>query len=90
MEVDLCAMHDAYDALANALRERLAVIADRAAYERDPGAHLERLRLASEKIAAVQNTLPSPIHPQLTHYLERSSYEKALAFLEARPLKDAS
>ena len=80
-------MHEAYDALADALRERLAVIADRAAYERDADAHLERLRVASEKIATAHNALPAPIHPQLTHYLERSSYDKALAFLDARLVK---
>lgn len=83
-------MHEAYDSLADALRERLAVIADRAAYQRDPAEHLERLRVASERIAAAHNSLPSPIHPQLTHYLERSSYDKALAFVEARLVKRAS
>jgi hypothetical protein len=26
--------------------------------------------------------LPKPVHPQLAHFLERSSYDKALEFLE--------
>jgi hypothetical protein len=77
-------MHDIYAALADALRARLAVIADRGAYERDPGAHLEQLRIASERIAAAHAALPKPIDSQLAHYLERSSYDKALAFVEER------
>jgi len=69
--------------LAAALRERLAVIADRAAYERDAAAHLERLKSASERIEALQAQLPPPVHPRLAHFLERRSYDKALALLEA-------
>ena len=72
-----------FPALATALRERLAVIADRALAAGDPAAHLEQLRAASEKIAALQNALPSSTDPQLAHYLERCSYDKALAFLDA-------
>ena len=68
--------------LAAALRERLAVIADRASYARDPQAHLARLQGVSERIAALGGTLPAPVDPRLAHYLERCSYDKALAFLE--------
>ena len=68
--------------LAAALRERLAVIADRAAYERDPQAHLHRLQGVSERITALAGNLPSPVDPRLAHYLQRCSYDKALAFLE--------
>ncbi|EDY20411.1 hypothetical protein CfE428DRAFT_2335 [Chthoniobacter flavus Ellin428] len=70
--------------LVAALRERLAVIADREWYARDPAGHLERLRAVSEQIAALQQQLPPPVDPQLRHYFERCSYDKALAFLEAR------
>jgi hypothetical protein len=69
--------------LAAALRERLAVIADREAYARDAAAHLERLKAASERIAALQARLPPPVDPQLSHYLQRCSYDKALAFVES-------
>ena len=72
-----------YNELAAALRERLAVISDRELYARDPAAHLEHLRSASERIADLGGKLPRPVDPKLAHYLERCSYDKALAFLEA-------
>lgn len=68
--------------LATALRERLAVIADREWYARDPAGHLDRLRAVSEQITILQQQLPPPVDPQLAHYLQRCSYDKALAFLE--------
>jgi len=70
--------------LAAALRERLAIIADRELFARDPADHLHRLRTVSEQIVALQDQLPPPVDPQLAHFLERQSYDKALAFLEAR------
>ena len=72
-----------FDELVSALRERITVIGDRAAYEADSAAHLERLKAASEKIDKLQAALPRPINPQLAHYLQRRSYDKALAFLES-------
>ena len=68
--------------LAAALRERLAVIADRISYARDPQAHLAQLQEVSERIASLGGKLPAPVDPRLAHYLERCSYDKALAFLE--------
>ena len=72
-----------YQTLAATLRERLAVIADREFYARDPAAHLEKLRAVSAQITELQGQLPAPVDPGLTHYLERGSYDKALVFLEA-------
>jgi hypothetical protein len=72
-----------YQDLAEALRRRRAVIADRELYARDPAAHLEQLKSASEQITSLQAQLPPPVNPQLAHFLERCSYDKALAFLEA-------
>ncbi len=71
-----------YRELADALRQRLAVIGDRTAYQNDPQAHLRRLQEASERIIRLQGKLPVPVDPRLAHYLERCSYDKALAFLE--------
>jgi hypothetical protein len=67
--------------LAEALRERLSVIRD-AESRRDHAKHIDRLRAVSEKIDRLQESLTSSIDPQLKHYLDRKSYEKALEFLE--------
>jgi hypothetical protein len=68
--------------LAAALRERLAIIGDESS-RRDPEAHTARLREVSEKIEKLEAELPKPIDPQLAHFLQRRSYDKALEFLEA-------
>jgi hypothetical protein len=59
------------------------VIADREFAQRDPAAHLDCLRAASDEIVAAQSALPAPVDPQLAHFLQRSSYDKALALIEA-------
>jgi hypothetical protein len=77
-------MHSSpYQALAAALRERLAVIADRDFYARDPAGHLEKLKAVSEQITSLGAALPQPVNGELAHYLQRASYAKALAWLEA-------
>ena len=76
-------MPDLYDELADVLRERLAVIADREFYQRDPAAHLEKLKAVSEKITQLGAALPRPLPGDFAHYLQRASYEKALAWIEA-------
>jgi hypothetical protein len=68
--------------LATALRERLAIISDESS-RRDPEAHTARLRVISEKIEKLEAALPKPIDPQLAHFLQRRSYDKALELLEA-------
>jgi hypothetical protein len=67
--------------LAQALRERLAIIADEES-RRNAETHMKRLNAISEKIDKLQAALPRPIDPQLAHYLQRRSYDKALEFLE--------
>jgi len=67
--------------LVNALRERLAIIRDENT-RRDPERHMARLRAVSEKIDNLAAALPKPINPQLAHFLQRKSYDKALEFLE--------
>lgn len=69
--------------LSSALEKRLELIADRAFYARDPDAHLEALRKVSTDILEIQQELPSDIDPMLRHYLDRRSYDKALAWLRA-------
>lgn len=67
--------------LIAALRERLAIIRDDES-RRDPEKHTARLRAVSEKIDNLAAALPKPIDPQLAHFLQRKSYDKALEFLE--------
>ena len=76
-------MEDALVDLAQALRERLAIIHDEQS-RRDREKHMARLRAVSEKIEQLQAALPQPVHPRLAHYLQRRSYDKALEFLEGR------
>jgi hypothetical protein len=70
--------------LITALRERLAIIRDENS-RRDPDTHTARLRAISEKIDNLAAALPKPIDPQLAHFLQRKSYDKALEFLEGAP-----
>lgn len=73
-----------FTALAETLRERREVIADREFYARDPAGHLARLQNVSERVGELSRALPEPLDPQLAHFLERCSFDKALAWLEAR------
>lgn len=75
---------DQLAALGGALRRRLAVVADHALRDRDPAAHLEALRHAAAGLADIQNQLPAGTDPQLLHYLERQSYQKAIDWIESR------
>ena len=68
--------------LAEALRERLAIIADEQS-RRDPERHMERLKNVSERIEQLERQLGAQIDPQLRHYLQRRSYSKALEHLSA-------
>jgi hypothetical protein len=69
--------------LTTALRERLAIVSDENS-RRDPEKHMARLRAISENIDNLAAALPKPIDPQLAHFLQRKSYDKALEFLEGR------
>ena len=75
-------MNPAIVDLATALRERLTIIGDENS-RRDPEKHTARLRAVSEKIDNLAAALPKPIDPQLAHFLQRKSYDKALEFVEA-------
>jgi hypothetical protein len=66
--------------LAQALRERLAVIHDEQS-RCDEAKHIARLKAISERIDDLQTRLPKPVDPRLAHYLQRKSYDKALEFL---------
>jgi hypothetical protein len=70
--------------LAVALRERLSIIADHAHRDRDAADHLQRLMNVSQQIETLIAALPShELDSQLQHYLEKRSYDKALAWIES-------
>ena len=75
-------MNVQFSELRDALRERLDVIADHELRDRDPQAHLERLKSAASRLDAAIAQLPPQCDPELRHYLQRQSYLKALAWLE--------
>ncbi len=74
-----------YDELANALRDRLIVIADHSLRAQDPEAQMERLKTVSQRILTLQAKLPANAPARLVHFLENCSYDKALAFLSGGP-----
>jgi len=69
--------------LAALLRHRLAVIADHSWRDRDPTGHLNALIDVSQKITAWAETNRSQTDARLRHYLGNSSFDKALAHIEA-------
>ena len=75
-------MSPAFSELRDALRQRLSVVADHELRDRDPHAHLERLKSAAARLDAAIAQLPPHCDRDLRHYLERQSYLKALARLE--------
>ena len=75
-------MESALADLAQALRERVAIIHDDES-RRNAVTHMGKLRAVSEKIDKLQAALPQRVDPRLAHYLQQRSYEKALEFIES-------
>ena len=73
-------MTSAESQLVAALRQRREIIVDDES-RRQPEQHLKRLREVSDRIEQLAEALPRPLAPQLAHFLERRSYDKALEFL---------
>lgn len=71
--------------LTELLRQRLQIIADHAMRDANPEMHLQALQRVSESIDGMRTTLHSELPPRLRHFLEQSSYQKALAYLEELP-----
>lgn len=80
-------MDQYYFALAEALRDRLNVIADHQLRDQNPETHLTRLKQASERIEQLRTKLPADADPMLAHYLGRSSLSKALEFVQDHYLR---
>ncbi len=81
-----------FSTLADLLRARLAVIADHELRERDPSAHLDKLRDASLALEREYELRKPSMPARLNHFMQQSSYQKALAFLDAadRPTTDGA
>lgn len=69
--------------LTELLRRRVAIIEDHDWRDRDPAAHLEALKSVSEEISAWTAAHRGSVDAQLRHYLANSSFQKALAHLDA-------
>ena len=80
-------MDQYYFVLAEALRDRLDVIADHQLRDQNPETHLTRLKQASERIEQLRTRLPADADPMLVHYLGRSSLSKALEFVQDHYLR---
>jgi hypothetical protein len=65
--------------LAGLLEERLRLIADHAWRDRDQAGHLAELKRVALEIEAAKKEIPRGFDGELTHYLERASFDKALA-----------
>ena len=74
-------MQKIFSELATALRERLEIIADEAS-RLDATRHMARLATVSEKIEHLERRIPKNADPQLRHFLQRRSYNKALELVE--------
>ena len=77
------------NALHQALVERRELVANEAS-RRDQAAHIERLEAASVKIELLEKNLTAPIPPQLAHFLERKSYDKAMSLLALQTTSQAT
>ena len=72
-----------FSELTELLRRRVAIIADHAWRDRDSSAQLAALQAVSEEISGWTAAHRLEVDSQLRHYLTNSSFQKALAHLEA-------
>ncbi len=76
-------------ALREALQHRTRVISDTEFRYRDAAGHLQALRDASEAIKSAASRLSPPIDHELRHYLDRASFDKALAWVEEKIARES-
>jgi hypothetical protein len=79
----LPAIQPALAELASLLRRRMAVIEDHVWRDRDANSHLDALKQVSEEITAWTSAHRTAVDARLRHYLGNSSFQKALAHIEA-------
>jgi len=73
---------NSHQLLLDALRSRLTIVADRDWYARDAAGHLVALQQASSHLEEIYQANASDFSPQLRHFIERQSYQKAVDYLE--------
>lgn len=67
--------------LEKLLDQRLQIIADHAARDRDPVAHMDQLKSVSEALLKEHEALRGKLPAQLNHFMTQASYSKALDFI---------
>jgi hypothetical protein len=67
--------------LEKLLEQRLQIIADHAALDRDPVAHMDQLKSVSEALLKEHEALRGKLPAQLNHFMTQASYSKALDFI---------
>ncbi|MFV0338822.1 MAG: hypothetical protein ACK5LK_11350 [Chthoniobacterales bacterium] len=66
------------------LHERERIVRDREHYTRDQNGHMLKLMDCTRDLNLLAQKLPESTDPQLRHFLDRQSYEKAIHWLEER------
>ncbi len=74
-------MNDSFLNLEKLLEQRLQVIADHEARDRDPVAHLDQLKGVSEALVKEHEALRGILPARLNHFMTQASYSKALEFI---------
>ena len=78
----MSATSPALEPLASLLRKRLEIIANHEHRQRDPEGHLASLAEVSQAIEAEHLRMKADLPARLRHYMQQSSYQKALAYME--------
>ncbi|MFV0415455.1 MAG: hypothetical protein ACK5NG_03725 [Chthoniobacterales bacterium] len=73
-----------YREILKVLQERDRIVRDREHYSRDQNGHILKLMDCTRDLNILAQKLPDSADPQLRHFLDRQSYEKATAWLEER------
>jgi hypothetical protein len=76
-------MESTFESLRQLLVQRLTIIADTALRESDPAAQLDSLRTVSDAIEAWRSKHEGDCPAKLRHFLQQSSLQKALEFIES-------
>jgi len=74
---------DMFTQLKDLLQKRLEIIADHAWRDRDPVTHLTALSAVSQSILDWTASNHSKLDARLRHYLDSSSFQKALDHMES-------